>query len=447
MGELRKKMGMSILRHINFFLVIILSFGLACSMQYAIYKRVIKTDFDNYMQYAVYFLYLLSILFLIIYYIKKSLSIPIMMYENGIILKRQKETIMYSEIPTFYFIPNSDKKAKFLVVEKPDSQKVVFSTSYVGEDFLEYFQKDYIAKNLDEFIERINNKENIKIGILGGKQLFMLKLFKGKNSIENLNFEDEIILTKAELKYKDKSYKWSDINIDYDMATSNINILDKDKETILSTYFSCVEKGIFSFKAMDYLIENYVEMEKELTYEEKELAKKKLIEDLTQDIKDNEILKYGKEVKQIEEAKQITQEKQVSSSYIDEDFDKNHENEDVFNLQDEEQANLNDDNQDNYEEYEIIDENSLEYEIFEDENCIDIGKVCTDDEEGINSDDDKEDEINQSLDDENTSISNEEGYFSKIKTKYKQFFKDKDDVDISDEDVETPIKLNKKDEN
>lgn len=264
MGELRKKLGMGFLKSMNFVLVIVLSFGLASSIQYGIYTKVIKTDTDMYIQYLVYFLYALSLIFAIGYYIKRQLSVPISLYEKGIVLKRNKKTIMHDEIKTFYFIPNSDKKIKFLVIQGSDDDKVVFATSYVGEDFLDHFQKDYIIVNTDKFMEKINQGEQLRFGMLSSKQLFMLKIFKSKNAIKGLKFEDEFIISKDSFTYKESSYKWKDIKTQYDMQTSNIVISDDENNEIISTYFSCVEKGSFAFNLIDYIIEHYNKMFEEV---------------------------------------------------------------------------------------------------------------------------------------------------------------------------------------
>ena len=72
----------------------------------------------------------------------------------------------------------------------------------------------------------------------------------------NYNFTSEFIISKDFFKYDDKEYSWEDINIGYDVQTGNIEILDNVSNTmILTTYFTYVEKGEFSFNIMDYLVD------------------------------------------------------------------------------------------------------------------------------------------------------------------------------------------------
>ena len=188
-------------------------------------------------------------------------------YQNGIVLKRRHETIMYQDIPTFYFIPYSDRRIKYLIVEKGNGGRVIFNTNHTGDDFVDYFQKDYMAINTDKFLEKIRNGSDMMFGVLSKKQTLVLKVFKTKNMVRKLEFEDKFYISKDTFQYKDVKYNWNIIDIDYDIQTGNIEIKDRDNNIIMSTYFPYVEKGEFAFNIMDHLIEESVKNEDKVEIE------------------------------------------------------------------------------------------------------------------------------------------------------------------------------------
>lgn len=258
MGELRKKIGMGFLHKLNFILIIALSLGLAVVVQYRLLEKTVKTDVDTYVQYFAYFLFIFAFIIFIIFYIKVRAVLPMNVYQNGIVLKRRRETIMYQDIPTFYFIPYSDRRIKYLIVEKGNGGRVIFNTNHTGDDFVDYFQKDYMAINTDKFLEKIRNGSDMMFGVLSKKQTLVLKVFKTKNMVRKLEFEDKFYISKDTFQYKDVKYNWNIIDIDYDIQTGNIEIKDRDNNIIMSTYFPYVEKGEFAFNIMDNLIEESI---------------------------------------------------------------------------------------------------------------------------------------------------------------------------------------------
>lgn len=163
---------------------------------------------------------------------------------------------MYNEIATYYFTPASDNKMKALIVEKMNQDKFIFEVSYVGEDFVDIFQKDYIATFTNDIIEKIKHGYEVGFGIMSNRQKTVFKVFNTKGMAKNLTFADEFFICKDGLKYDDELYRWSNINAGYDIQTGNIEIVDTtDNQMILNTYFTYVEKGEFPFNIIDILVD------------------------------------------------------------------------------------------------------------------------------------------------------------------------------------------------
>ncbi len=210
----------------------------------------------NYAQYTVYIFILVDIALLVVFYIKFSINIPISLYEKGIFMKRKKTSIMYNEIATYYFAPASDNKMKSLIVEKMNQDKFIFDVSYVGEDFVDIFQKDYIATFTDDTIEKVKHGYEVGFGIMSVRQQTVFKVFNTKGMAKNLNFANQFFICKDGLKYDDELYKWNNISAGYDIQTGNIEIVDTtDNQMILNTYFTYVEKGEFPFNIIDILVD------------------------------------------------------------------------------------------------------------------------------------------------------------------------------------------------
>ena len=256
MGKLRKKIGLKFTTIMSYCFFIVLFLAFAGLLQYLIVFNKLSEDIRNIAQYAVYVFIVVALIVTIAFYIKYKVNIPIAIYEEGIFMKRQKVSIMYSEISTYYFTPMSNNQIKNMVVEKMNGDRFVFDVSYVGEDFVEYFQKDYIVNFTEDVLEKLNHGYEIPFGIMTGKQKTILKVIGTKSMARNYNFTSEFIISKDFFKYDDKEYSWEDINIGYDVQTGNIEILDNVSNTmILTTYFTYVEKGEFSFNIIDYLVD------------------------------------------------------------------------------------------------------------------------------------------------------------------------------------------------
>jgi len=271
MGQLRKKIGLKISSIISNWLLIIFFALLAASVQYMIFLKKITEDVVNYSQYSVYFFVVVSVAMLIAFYVKFTINIPISLYEKGIFMKRKKASIMYNEIATYYFTPASNNKMKSLIIEKMNEDKFIFEVSYVGEDFVDMFQKDYIATFTDETVEKIKHGYEVGFGIMSGRQQTVFKVFNTKGMAKKLEFADQFFICKDGLKYDDQLYKWTNIRAGYDIQTGNIEIVDTtDNQMILNTYFTYVEKGEFPFNIIDILIDE-VKSLKEKSVEYKSL--------------------------------------------------------------------------------------------------------------------------------------------------------------------------------
>ena len=271
MGQLRKKIGLKISSIISNWLLIIFFALLAASVQYMIFLKKITEDVVNYSQYSVYFFVVVSVAMLIAFYVKFTINIPIYLYEKGIFMKRKKASIMYNEIATYYFTPASNNKMKSLIIEKMNEDKFIFEVSYVGEDFVDMFQKDYIATFTDETVEKIKHGYEVGFGIMSGRQQTVFKVFNTKGMAKKLEFADQFFICKDGLKYDDQLYKWTNIRAGYDIQTGNIEIVDTtDNQMILNTYFTYVEKGEFPFNIIDILIDE-VKSLKEKSVEYKSL--------------------------------------------------------------------------------------------------------------------------------------------------------------------------------
>ena len=231
MGQLRKKIGLKFSSIIGSWLLVVLFAFFALVVQYLIFFKKLTSDVINYAQYTVYLFILVDIALLVAFYVKFSINIPISLYEKGIFMKRKKVSIMYNEIETYYFTPASDNRMKSLIVEKMNKDKFIFDISYVGEDFVDIFQKDYIATFTNDIVEKVKHGYEVGFGIMSGRQKTVFKVFNTKGMAKNLTFADEF-------------YKWSNIRAGYDIQTGNIEIVDiTDNQMILNTYFTYVEKG------------------------------------------------------------------------------------------------------------------------------------------------------------------------------------------------------------
>ena len=256
MGQLRKKIGLKFSSIIGSWVLIVLFAFFAIMVQYLIFFKKLTTDVIDYAQYTVYLFILVDIALLVVFYVKFSINIPISLYEKGIFMKRKKTSIMYNEIATYYFAPASDNKMKSLIVEKMNQDKFVFDVSYVGEDFVDIFQKDYIATFTNDVVEKVKHGFEVGFGIMSRRQQTVFKVFNTKGMAKNLTFADEFYICRDGLKYDDELYKWSNINAGYDIQTGNIEIVDiTDNQMILNTYFTYVEKGEFPFNIIDILVD------------------------------------------------------------------------------------------------------------------------------------------------------------------------------------------------
>lgn len=256
MGQLRKKIGLKFSSIIGSWLLIVLFAFFALVVQYLIFFKKLTSDVINYAQYTVYLFILVDIALLVAFYVKFSINIPISLYEKGIFMKRKKVSIMYNEIETYYFTPASDNRMKSLIVEKMNKDKFIFDISYVGEDFVDIFQKDYIATFTNDIVEKVKHGYEVGFGIMSGRQKTVFKVFNTKGMAKNLTFADEFYICRDGLKYDDEFYKWSNIRAGYDIQTGNIEIVDiTDNQMILNTYFTYVEKGEFPFNIIDILVD------------------------------------------------------------------------------------------------------------------------------------------------------------------------------------------------
>lgn len=256
MGTLRKKIGLKFGTIFSYWFFTALFLIFAGLIQYLIFSKNIGEGIVVSAQYAVYVFVVISLCIMLVFYIKYKINIPIAIYEKGIFMKRSKVSIMYSEISTYYFTPGSNNKIKTLVIEKMNGDRFVFDVSYVGEDFVEYFQKDYIVNFTEDTVSKIHHGYEVAFGIMTGKQKTILKMLPMKSMAKNHSFTNEFVLTDEFFNYDEKSYKWTDINAGYDIQTGNIEIVDKNSgNVILNTYFTYVEKGEFPFNVIDYILD------------------------------------------------------------------------------------------------------------------------------------------------------------------------------------------------
>ena len=252
MGEFRKKVKFGFFKSLLYIIIAFICLLLAVFIRVKVYDSLQENLFDRGMYYLSIGLAIVAILIVLRLFIaSKRMSLEL--YSNGIKVKGRAEPLMYSECSSFYFIPMSVNRIRGLVL-KAKYDSVMFSGRYLGDDFYDIFQKDYIATNKDAFIAKIDSGQIVKFGVLTKFQAVFIAIFQTKGIAGNLEFKDNIAVDKDGVTYRQKHYPYSQLNVSYDTKTGNILVQTKDSATILSSYYTYFEMGEMFF----FLLEHYM---------------------------------------------------------------------------------------------------------------------------------------------------------------------------------------------